>query len=70
MKSPWRVCRTLSERDDGERRWDYAFQFLLRWVQEEVSNDGAASQLREERQDEHCPLHTGVDRSTAATAND
>jgi hypothetical protein len=34
MKSnrSWRVTRTGITRSDGERRWDYAYQFLLQWA--------------------------------------
>ena len=27
----WTVCRQPSPRRDGERRWDQAYQLLVRW---------------------------------------
>ena len=32
MKPTWKVQRTVAARDDGQRRWDYAYQFLLQWA--------------------------------------
>ena len=32
MKTAWQVCRTTRAGTDGERRWDYAYQFLLQWA--------------------------------------
>lgn len=69
MKAQRQVQRTLIERHDAERRWDYAFQFLLSWVRE-AGSDTSFSQDREETQNEGCPLRTGIDQSAAATAND
>ena len=34
MKRPWQVCRATIVQHDGERRWDYAYQFLLQWAME------------------------------------
>jgi len=32
MKTAWHVRRTTRVGTDGERRWDYAYQFLLQWA--------------------------------------
>ncbi len=32
MKRTWKVQRTITAHDDGQRRWDYAYQFLLQWA--------------------------------------
>lgn len=32
MRTQWQVKRTLIPRHDGQRRWDYASQFLLQWA--------------------------------------
>ena len=69
MKAQWRVKRTLIQSSEGERRWDYAFQFLLSWVRE-AGSDELCSDPREENQDENCPVCSGINRSAAATAND
>lgn len=70
MGSQWQIRRTLSERDDGERRWDYAFQLLLRWVQEEVASHEPASRVRQEYQNEDSPLCTSLDRTSTTPSND
>jgi hypothetical protein len=33
MIRTWTVCRQLSPRRDGERRWDQACQLLVRWAE-------------------------------------
>ena len=33
-KQSWQVSRSGIARSDGERRWDYAYQFLLQWAME------------------------------------
>ena len=32
MNRTWTVCRQYSPRQDGERRWDQAYQLLARWA--------------------------------------
>jgi hypothetical protein len=32
MKTAWQVRPTTRAGTDGERRWDYAYQFLLQWA--------------------------------------
>ena len=32
MIRTWTVCRQLSPRRDAERRWDQAYQLLVRWA--------------------------------------
>jgi hypothetical protein len=32
MKKPWHLRRTVMARNDGERRWDTAYQYLLAWT--------------------------------------
>jgi hypothetical protein len=33
MQHQWRLCRTLQEHRDGQRRWDRTYQLLLQWAQ-------------------------------------
>ena len=33
-KQSWQVSRSGIARSDAERRWDYAYQFLLQWAME------------------------------------
>ena len=32
MNRTWTVCRQFSPCRDGERRWDQAYQLLVRWA--------------------------------------
>lgn len=42
METSWRVRRTTVAQHDGERRWDYAYQFLLQWAMEHEAGQGPA----------------------------
>jgi len=57
MKRPWQVNRTLIARSDGQRRWDYAYQFLLRWAMEQDTDPSTQQEPRHE----HRPLCPGLD---------
>jgi len=35
MKSKWNISRSTIAWPDGQRRWDYAYQFLVRWAMEQ-----------------------------------
>lgn len=69
MKSPWQVSRRLKEKNDGERRWDYTFQFLLCWVQEQASLDESMSAPREE-EDEDSLICARLKSSPTTPSND
>ncbi len=42
METPWQVRRTTVAQHNGERRWDYAYQFLLQWAMEHEAGQGPA----------------------------
>ncbi len=64
----WQVQRTLVTYDDGLRRWDLAYQLLLRWATEPTT--GGAQALppphAEEVSDADRALYPGLDESPAA----
>jgi uncharacterized protein (UPF0548 family) len=62
MKREWRVCRAVVEVPDGQRRWDYAYQFLLRWMMEQT----AEQQPRQENEHENRPICTSINQSPDA----
>ena len=37
LKTLWQVRRITVAQHDGERRWDYAYQFLRRWTMERTA---------------------------------
>ena len=48
MKTSWHVRRSGGARDDGDRRWDYAYQFLLQWAMEHNQDSGVWGGLSED----------------------
>ena len=37
MKRQWQVRHQVVEHPDGQRRWDQAYQAVLRWTQSDVA---------------------------------
>ena len=68
MKTPWEVHRSTVAQPDGERRWDYAYQFLLQWAMEDDADNGSAPLQPQEDRYGNRSLHPGLDKpSTTAT---
>jgi hypothetical protein len=64
MNRSWQVHRETVIHPDGQRRWDRAYQLLLRWA-----DDVRTAQLppiSEEDDDAHCPVCPGLDQSSTA----
>jgi hypothetical protein len=57
MKREWQVHHAVAEYSDGQRRWDYAYQFLLRWMMEETAEPSS-----QEDENENCPLCPSIDQ--------
>lgn len=70
MKSQWRVSRSVAGRSDGQRRWDYAYQSLLRWVMENSAGVAPAPSYLQEDQYGDCFVHSCLDQPSAADADD
>jgi cobyric acid synthase len=49
MKREWQVHHAVAEYPDGQRRWDYAYQFLLRWVMEETAEPSSQEDENEQQ---------------------
>jgi hypothetical protein len=70
-KQSWQVSRNGIARSDGERRWEYAYQFLLQWtMQSDTGTPPISSALAQE--DDHgnrsvCPR---VDQPPATRPDD
>ena len=68
MKRSWNVQRTTHPHPDGQRRWDRAYQLLLRW-----DDDAPAShQPHVSQEDDHadCSLRSGFDQPSTADPHD
>jgi hypothetical protein len=70
MQSRWYVSRSAAARSDGQRRWDYAYQSLLRWVMENSAGVAPApSHLPEDYHGDRL-VRSGFDQPSAADADD
>jgi hypothetical protein len=69
MKPAWKVRRTVAARDDGQRRWDYAYQFLLQWAMDSSAESCSAPTPQEEG-NERGDLRSGLDPATTTGPDD
>ena len=70
MKRQWEVSRTVVARSDGQRRWDYVYQFLLSWMMESTTGPEPATSHRQEEQNGSCPVCSSFDESATADPDD
>jgi hypothetical protein len=68
MKQEWVVVRQTVPQVDGERRWDIAYQCLLRWTRA-VSRPSVLIESRQEVCDESSDLRTSVDTEAGTGPN-
>jgi hypothetical protein len=65
MKQEWIIHRRTVEQTDGQRRWDLAYQCLLRWAQ--AARQGTSSvETQQEAHHESSDLCSSID-PTAGT---
>ena len=70
MKTPWEVRRTTVTPHDGERRWDYAYQFLLQWAMENDADNCSAPLRHQEDRDGNRSLRPGLNKSSTTASDD
>ena len=70
MKRPWQVRRVMVGQYDGERRWDYAYQFLLQWAMEQTAGKSPAPSHHQEESHGSRSLHACLDQSSATASDD
>ena len=70
MKTPWQVRRITVAQHDGERRWDYAYQFLLRWAMEHNAGTCPAPVPHQEEPHGSRFLRPCLDAPSATAADD
>lgn len=70
MKRQWEVSRTLVAQDDGQRRWDYVYQFLLSWMMAGTTGPEPATSHKQEGQNGSCTVCSRFDESPTASADD
>lgn len=69
MGSRWRVDRTFVPQADGQRRWDYAFQFLVCWTSEQEATALSITTSNQEESDGNRSICPGLDQSAATGSN-
>ena len=70
MKSAWKVHRTVAARADGQRRWDYAYQFLLQWMADVSITQFSAHIPQQEEGNARGTLRPGLDRTSTTGSDD
>ncbi len=68
MNRTWQIQRTTVVHPDGQRRWDRAYQLLLRWADEVLTAQPPA--VTQEDDDAHCRVCPGLDQSSTADPHD
>jgi hypothetical protein len=66
MKRQWRLRRELKPVEDGQRRWDQAYQHLLRWATKLEQERIACSTQTQEVYHENRGLSAGLDPTPSA----
>ena len=70
MKSKWIISRSTIVRPDGQRRWDYAYQFLVRWAMEqEAASIPNPLPKQEEHENGNSPISTSFDQWSTSKSN-
>jgi hypothetical protein len=64
------VRRSVSPRHDGQRRWDLAYQLLLRWTMEREDGTEPVSSSQQEERNGHCLVRTGIDQPSTTDPDD
>ena len=70
MKPTWKVRRTGAARDDGQRRWDDAYQFLLQWMADSSATRCSAHTLQQEEGHAGGTLRPGLDHPSTTGPDD
>ena len=69
MKPAWKVRRTVAARDDGQRRWDYAYQFLVQWATD-ASAEMCSAATQQEEGNECGTLRSGLEPTSTPSSDD
>jgi hypothetical protein len=68
MKQEWTVHRRTVAQIDGQRRWDMAYQCLLKWAQA-AGQETLPTQVPQEAHDESCDLRPCIDPTAGSNAD-
>jgi hypothetical protein len=65
METNWQLNRSFVEQLDGQRRWDYVYQYLLQWAMEQ--NADAQFVPAHSQEEEHGNRHLCARLNAAST---
>ena len=66
MSTTWQIKRSLIARSEGQRRWDCAYQLLMRWAMEQATETRDISLPdQEDNDDGNSALCASIDQSAA-----
>ena len=68
MNRTWQVHREIVVHPDGQRRWDRAYQLLLRWADDVLT--AQPPPIPQEDDDACCRVCPGLDQSPTADPHD
>jgi len=66
MKKEWQVRHAVVENSDGQLRWDYTYQFLLRWMMEQTTGQQPLGLPSQENNHENRTLCPSIDQPSNA----
>ena len=69
MKRKWQVRRSVVERSDGQRRWDIAYQLLVRWAMEPTGDPLPEIAPSQENKHEDRSVYPSIDALSNAKSN-
>jgi hypothetical protein len=69
MTPTWTVCRQISPRRDAGRRWDQAYQLLVRWTAERCDATGPVEPITQEVPDARRGVRAGLDHPPSPGAD-
>lgn len=69
MKRKWQVRRAVAERTEGQRRWDMAYQLLLRWAMEPTAAPLPGGTRSQENEHGDRSVYSSIDTLSNANSN-
>ena len=69
MKRKWQVRRSVVERSEGQRRWDIAYQLLLRWARDPTGDPLPGGTPSQEHEHEDRAVYPSIDALSNAKSN-
>ncbi len=69
MASRWNVVRNFVPQPDGQRRWDYAYQCLIGWTNEQEITAKPTSTSDQEKSNGNRPVCPSLDQPSTADSD-